>query len=288
MTLQLNVGGTPRDLTGPEQAQVALGLGLSRGWSNNHGFYSPLDTGIDFMVWPGFALSSSGSARGGASLGAGTAYIGGTRVRYAGGAVATSATMDHYLDVDIDGVLTVGVVGVGVAPPARPPNSIRVARYTTNATQIASVGQGFLDLAGNWVGNYISAPYARSARGSITLGAGTVALSFGASTTQMDNAAVHSEVSLAERFYAPSPGLYSVSAGVKLATGQASQAVSIAILRDGSDVSLAGDAGDPSTKLALGASVLVEAGPLAYFSLAVTNAASLNVSNAYLSIAKVA
>ena len=290
MTLQINDNGTPRDLTDVETQQAAEGLGLSRGWSNLHGFYNQLDVGIDFLVWPGFALSSPGSLRSGAALGAGTAYIGGTRVRYAGGAVATQATMDHYLDVDIDGVLTVGVVAVGVAPPARPPNSIRIARYTTNATQIASVAQGIKDLGGNWLGNYVSKPFAHSVRTSaVSPSVGTSNLTYPAGTTVYDNNSMHDEATLTERFFAVLPGLYVVNAGVKFAASQSSQIVSIGIRKDGGTDMLVGDAsGDPSLAQGLNVGGLVTVTALSYFALSITNASAVSVASSYFQLAKVA
>ncbi len=290
MTLQLSDNGTPRDLTNSEVQQVALDLGLSRGWSNLHGFYSHMDVGVDFLVWPGFALSSPGSARGGAALGAGTAYIGGARVRYAGGDVATQATMDHYLDVDIDGVLTVGVVAVGVAPPPRPPNSIRVARYTTNATQIASVAQNVKDLGGNWLGNYVSMPFAHSVRTtSVSPSVGTSNLTFPAGTTVYDNNSMHDEATLTERFFAVLPGLYSINAGVKFAASQASQVVSIGIRKDGGTDAIVGDAsGDPSLVQGLNVSGLVAVTALSYFALTITNASAVSVASSHFQLAKVA
>lgn len=288
MTLQLNDNGNPRDLTSGELRDVATGLGLSAGWSNLHGFYTPLDVGVDFCVWPGFATTGPGVARSAAALGQGVAYIGGTRVRFPGADVTTSATMDHYLDVDINGVLTVGIVAVGAVAPAKPPNSIRVARMTTNASTISAVSTGIKDLAGNWVGNYISMPFVRSVKSTaFTPAGGTAAISFGTGTTRYDNASMHAEDTLTERFFAPSPGLYQVTGGVKINSGQAAQAYSLGIRKDGADPVLGDAYGDAATHLGLHVSGLVEMGPLSYITLSLTNAASLVVAQASLQMAKV-
>ncbi len=289
MTLQLNDNGTPRDLTDTETQQAALGLGLSRGWSNLHGFYAPLDVGVDFLVWPGFGLPGIGAPRGGASLGAGVAYIGGTRVHFSGDVIAAQATKDHYLDLTIDGVLVVGVVDVGAAAPAKPVDSIRVARVTTNSTAVTVTSTGFKDTGPNWVGNYISRAHASSHRATTqAFTSGTASLVYGTGTTRHDNANIHSEDSLSERFYVPSSGLYLVTCAIRIPSGQAAQDVTLGARANGVALDGADVMGDPSVERSITLSAQVPVQALDYLSVAVTCTAALNVSSSSVQITRIA
>ncbi len=289
MTLELNDGGISRALTSVEAAQVAQGLGLSRGWSNVHGFVNSADSGIDYLVWPGFGLPGIGAPRGGASLGAGVAYIGGTRVYFPGGSISAQATKDHYLDLTLSGGLSVGVVDVGAAAPAKPADSIRVARVTTNSTAVTVVSTGFKDTGPNWVGNYISQAHASSYRTTNqAFTAGTASLVYGSGTTRHDNTNIHSEASLTERFYVPSSGLYLVTCTIRIPSGQAAQDITLGVRVNGAALEGADSVGDAATDRSITLSAQVPAQALDYLSIAVTCTASLNVSSSSVQITRVA
>jgi hypothetical protein len=289
MALKLIVGGVSRPLTSEEELQVAQGLGLARGWSNVHGFVNSADSGVDHLVWPGFGLPGIGAPRGGASLGAGVAYVGGTRVHFPSGSIAAQASKDHYLDLTIDGALVVGVVDVGAAAPAKPPNSIRVARVTTNSTAVTVVSTGFKDTAQNWVGNYISHAHASSHRAiAQAFTAGTASLVYGTGTTRHDNANIHSEAALTERFYAPSSGLYLVTCTIRIPSGQTAQDVALGVRVNGTALEGAEAVGDAASDRSITLSAQVPTQALDYLSIAVTCTAALNVSSSSVQITRVA
>lgn len=289
MALELNVGGSPRPLTPSEELQVAQGLGLSRGWSNVHGFVNAADAGVDYLVWPGFGLPGIGAPRAGASLGAGTAYIGGTRVYFPGGSIGAQATKDHYLDVTLDGTMVVGVVDVGAAAPAKPIDSIRVARVTTNGTAVSAVTQGFKDTAQNWVGNFISQAHASSHRAATqALAAGSPSLVYNTGTTRHDNSNFHGESVMPERFYAPSSGLYLVTAIVRIPSGQAAQDVTVGVRVNGTAVDGADAVGDAASDRSLTLAVQVSLQALDYVTVNVAVTGALNVSSSSVQITRIA
>ena len=72
-------------------------------------------------------------------ISAGTAYINGYRVDKSATSKTYTASMDTYVDLSQAGVFTYSEVAVGATQPAVAANSVRLARVTTNGSQITAV-----------------------------------------------------------------------------------------------------------------------------------------------------
>jgi hypothetical protein len=84
-----------------------------------------------------------------AVIAAGVAYIEGVRVAVNSYSNAYTASKDCYVDLDKNGTFTVIEVANAATSPALTTNSIRVAKFVTNGSEVTSAVQTGLDSLGN-------------------------------------------------------------------------------------------------------------------------------------------
>lgn len=94
------------------------------------------DIVADYVV-SGYLVAAVSGLNG--TMAAGIGYVGGARIA-AGPLTSTyAASKDTYVDLTASGSLTLSAVANGGAEPAAAPNSIRLAKVVTDATQITGV-----------------------------------------------------------------------------------------------------------------------------------------------------
>ena len=156
--------------------------------------------------------------------------------------LSLSASSDNYVDIGLDGTITVSAVANAAGAPAKAASSLRLGYVATSTTSVTGATTGAKDSNGNWMGNYVATPHCRlSYSGAFGLGVGDTTALFGSGTNTDDNSDMHSEVTNTSRIVIQKSGLYAINAIGVLSNLTASQTWAVKVFKNGSNVGIGSD-----------------------------------------------